>query len=259
MAFMIIFMVFTIPYFDFFIPRYLIAKQIWAFSLNIGLIEYLLNIFAFFFDRKKAHFVIFLGILYFFAISYLIASKYLLLHKNEISLLSTPIFFSLYFFIVIGIFISYLQLILSSAVLVYTIAPSFLVKMGLENWEVKTLEALPPQIPSTSSSTSTSSTEEIKYVLSIILKHKHNHTHYHYPENISKNIKWFRGVGYFIGLSGLGVAGYAAYQQKLQTIAAVNQANEMRRQNDLEALSQELITKEEYFKRNPGDRPSSVK
>ena len=140
MAFMIIFMIFTIPYFDFFIPRYLIAKQIWAFSLNIGLIEYLLNIFTFFFDRKKAHFVIFLGILYFFAISYLIASKYLLLHKNEISLLSTPMFFSLYFFIVIGIFISYLRLMLSSAVLVYTIAPSFLVKMGLENWEVKTPE-----------------------------------------------------------------------------------------------------------------------
>ena len=92
------------PYVDYLFPqRILIARHLWQFLGEIGFIPYLLNIFSKMFYKPTKNF--------------------LFLHNNTLHLLPKLHFFVLYAFIVIGIFASYIRLLLSGAILAYSLIP----------------------------------------------------------------------------------------------------------------------------------------
>ena len=64
------------------------------------------------------------------------------------------------------------------------------------------------------------------------------------------NVSRFRLLGFGIGVCTFCIGGYAAYQQCLQTISSQIQAEEMVRQNDLEEVSQGLMTRDDYLKKH---------
>ena len=78
---------------------------------------------------------------------------------------------------------------------------------------------------------------------------------YNYGNN-SSNSPRFKYFGLGIAIGTLCLGGYAAHQQKLQNLIAqeqnriaLEQNREFRRQNDLEEVSQGMMTKEDYLKK----------
>lgn len=81
-------------------------------------------------------------------------------------------------------------------------------------------------------------------------------SHHYYQGNASSNSRFFKRISIATAIAGVGIASYAAYQQRLQTEtaiiqaqAAVEQIDDFAQQNDLEEVSQGLMTKEQYLKK----------
>ena len=77
-----------------------------------------------------------------------------------------------------------------------------------------------------------------KYSLFSFHRHNNNHKHNQLPS--------WQKAGIISGCVGLAAACFTAYYTKIQA-----DFGKMQRQNDLEELSQGLITKEEYSRRWP--------
>lgn len=83
-------------------------------------------------------------------------------------------------------------------------------------------------------------------------KHVHHHNYY-YPPEIPRSY-FTRNVGLGIGGIGLCLTGFACYQYYRSANAAILAADAAVKANNLNALSQGIITREEYFKRHPEDK-----
>lgn len=74
-------------------------------------------------------------------------------------------------------------------------------------------------------------------------------SHHYYQGNASSNSRFFKRISIATAIAGVGIASYAAYQQRLQTETAIIQAQAAVEQNDLEEVSQGLMTKKQYLKK----------
>lgn len=98
-------------------------------------------------------------------------------------------------------------------------------------------------------------------------KHKHQHHHHHYPPHIPRS-NFYRNCGLGLATVTVGLSAYACYYYQLsahaalkqadaaikQADAAIKQADAAIKQNDLTAYQAGLISKEEYYKRQPQDK-----
>ena len=135
----------------------------------------------------------------------------------------------------------YYRILLSASIINHNISSNF-----LKSDEI-------PSEPKEISSTSYSKTINNNYSLFTFKKNTTNNY-----QQAAANAFRFRLFGLGVGICTLCIGGYAAYQQRLQTIAAqeavlAQQVNnlEMTRQNDLEELSQGIISKEDYLRKYP--------
>lgn len=81
----------------------------------------------------------------------------------------------------------------------------------------------------------------------------HNH-HHHYPSK-PPSTNFYRNCGLGFAAIGLGFSAYACYNYRLSALAAIDQANAAIEQADVAKVQAGLITKEEYYKRHPKDKP----
>lgn len=141
----------------------------------------------------------------------------------------------------------YLRLLLTASIISHNISFSFL----------KTEDHPNDELPSHGNKNPVNSKPEKSYSF-LTFRKTINNNQYH---QASTNAFRYRVIGLGIGACTLCIGGYAAYQQRLQTIAAQESVRaqeinnrEMTRQNDLEELSQGLMSKENYNKKYPPNK-----
>lgn len=225
----------TMPFFERIIPkRDLLAHKLWAFLKDLGIVTYFLELYYKYFMQKKENFYIQTFLIYFFCILYFIISKYLLLNKNVINSVSLSFLYTVFFALILGFLAFYLRFLLNLSIIIKDLEPMFHVQTeGFEN---------EPNTGSTKPKPETTSSK------SLFSYHRHHHNHnYNYDAlRAARNATLFKRLGFGVGLCGLGIAGYAAYQQGLQTYHTAREA-------DVAAFDAGLITKETYYQRHPED------
>jgi len=228
-----------------------LALNLWIFLYNMGFIDYFVNLYFKFFSQSNKQFYCQTFVIYGFCLLYLWLSKYLFLHKNTTLALDMVSHYLLYVGLILGLIAIYIRSLLFLSIFVVDLRHIY---------HFGDLEEKP--VISDEGKTKPGGNSWLSF-------HKHAHQHTHY-ENVAPKTSFFRRAGLGIAFLGLGVTGYAAYQQRLQTIAAqealkvaqeslkVAQESlneqlrnnlEMNRQNDLEEVSQGLRSKEDYLKK----------
>lgn len=129
----------------------------------------------------------------------------------------------------------YCRFLLSTSIIIHNISFNFL----------KTYD-----LPKTETSAKNVNNSTTNYSLfQFKTTHIHNHT------KAASNASSFRFIGLGIGFCTICIGGYAAYQSRIQSVAALDSLEalkinneEMRRQNDLEEVSQGLMSREYSIK-----------
>jgi hypothetical protein len=158
----------------------------------------------------------------------------------------------LYLFLIISAMMVYLRLLLTASIISHNISFNFL----------KT-ESLPDDTLPNHGNKNPVITNKPENLYSFLTFRKTiNNNQYN---QASTNAFRYRALGLGLGACTLCIASYAAYHQRLQTIAAQESLKvaqeslkaqeinnrEMSRQNDLEEVSQGLMSKENYSKKYP--------
>ncbi len=244
----------SVSYFDrFFSKRKKLASDLWNLLFNLGLINYFIEFYYKFFSQRKLYFYMQTVSIYSFCIIYLLISKYLFLYKDTIFSLDLLSYYFLYMGLVLGILAFYIRSLLFLSILIVDLQSVFL---------LGDLERDSDDMPKNTKADSLPKTGN-----SLLSFHRHTHQHNHY-EHVQGKVSFFKRAGFGVAILGLGITGYATYQQRLQTIAAQDSLKvaqdslkaaqdslkaqevnnfEMQRQNDLEEVAQGLLSKEDYY------------
>lgn len=232
------------PYIDNYIPK---RKTFAEFILNkfhtLGLLEYFVNIYIKFFCQNTKTCFIQTICLYVVSFFYILTSKYIFLNKLFLWENNIHFLIMLYLILFISNLAVYYRLLLSTSIIFFNLTLNI-----LKTEEFPDNPKNQPSSTPTSSESQISGKENSRSSLFVYTKNIHN-TYQSAPLNTSR----FRLIGLSLGFCTLCVGGYAAYQQRLQTIAAQESVRsqdknnfEMTRQNDLEEVSQGLMSKESY-------------
>jgi hypothetical protein len=236
--------------FDFIFPkRSIIAREVFILLNSWGILFYFENVYHNFFFQEKRTFNIQTCIIYLNCIFYVLISKYLFLNRFNLNQFSIYWVFILYLFLVISLCFVYIRILLNTSIIIHTLIPYYLT-FG----EIPEAENTP--------STTTGTTSQANNTYSLLHFSRYYNTSENAEHATRQSIR-FKKAGLAVGLFTLGIGSYAAYQQRLQTIAAQESVRiaqestrlqeidnrEMMRQNDLEEVSQNMRTMESYLKK----------
>ena len=245
----------TFPYLDRYIPsRKSLAQSVIKLFEVIGLNSYMAKIYIKFFGQEERSFLIQTSIIYGFSFIYIFISKYIFLNKFSLWEHNYQILILLYLFLFLSSIAIYYRFLLSTSIIFHNI-----------NFNVLKMEDYPPEkiltgtIPPIKPDVTPKVEETPRYSFFTYRKTVNNY------QQASLNITKFKLIGLGLGFCTLCIGGYAAYQQRLQTIAAQESViatqesvkaqginnNEMMRQNDLEEVSQGLMSKDSYQRKYP--------
>jgi hypothetical protein len=214
-------------------PRRNLIVIILNFLIEVNVFKFLTNLHSIVFYTKTKIYIMFVIFCYGLTIFYILVSRYNFYHKivlRETFSFSTTLIIGVFLFI--GLCGSYLRILINLSNIVVLAARAYVP------------EILDPILK----------VEPADYPINTprnflgFSKHTHNHNHYHPPQ--PKTTGWSR-FGVIAALGTLAVGSATYYHTRLQTAELQKQTQEFKRQNDLEELSQSLMTKEEYHKRNP--------
>lgn len=159
----------------------------------------------------------------------------------QLSSVTTLHLLCLYLILFLGLFANYTRFMLSTSILIFNLSESILF-FGEPN-DFDDNKKNPPSKPTMHA--------QLKGFTLFDFRRTYNY------ENTSRNASKFKYYGLGIAICTLCVGGYAAHQQKQQNLIAQEQNriaqeknNEFKRQNDLEEVSQKIISQEEYQRRH---------
>lgn len=222
-----------------------IITHIWESGLRYGIISYLLLIYKkTFIDLPTNSFKFRISLLYLGIFLYYVFTKFLLLNFSKIFSLNFQTLLICNILFLFSFFCFFFRIVLSLSLLTHQYYPIFMGPQSLVF--VEGLDSgLDPHGPNPPHYTHDSPKSKFT------LYQKNIHNYYTNSSQTPKNVNFYRVGGFVIGLLGVGIASYTAYLNHMQTAANLIQAKELARQNDLEELAQNLITKEEYRRRYP--------
>lgn len=230
--------------FDSILPqRPIIVRQLFLLLNYLGIIFYFENVYKKYFFQNKKAFNIQTCLIYFNCICYVLISKYLFLNRFNINQFSFHWSFVLYFFLVINLFFVYVRILLNTSIIIHNLIPYYLTFDELQSDK---------NTPSTTSVNPPSNTSHTGNSYSFFNFSRYYNTAENAEHAAQQSVR-FKRVGLVVGIATLGIGSYAAYQQHLQTIAALESVRlqeinnrEMMRQNDLEEVSQKIMSEETY-------------
>lgn len=227
-------------YFDYFIPS---KKEIILALFNLlnqyKLLTFFNNLYLIFFYQKTKDFFFQTTFIYVGGFFYVLVSKFLFLNAASLYLYSKLFIFFIYLVLNFCLFLVYLRFLLNISIILHNLSHIYKYE-PLSNTDnhlpSNTSQPIPPNRPT-----------QNNYTLFSHSTHTHSHTHH---EQAARNVSRFRLLGFGVAFATLFVGGYTAYQQQQQTYHTAREA-------DCAAVEAKLITKEEYYKRHPHDRPSN--
>lgn len=194
------------------------------FLKELNLLEFFTKLYMIVFYTKTRIYYNFRNICYGLTIVYMLVSRYYFYHqvvlREEFSYMALLVISLLLFVSFLG---SYLRLLINVSQIIGVITRYYTPEL-LD----PVLRVEPPELPPSSHK-------------SLFSFSHHTNNHYYPPQ--SKGVNWGR-FGFIVACGGMLISGATYYHTTRQTY-------EFKRQNDLEELSQGLITKEEYQKRHP--------
>lgn len=227
----------TLPYIDKFFPyREKMLYFILAFLNYIGVSAYMEKLLIGFFGHSDIPFFRNCITLYASCILYVLVSRILFVGQIQISDLNYFWFIIIYLCLFIGLMSMYLRVMLSSSLIIYNLSQNMLL-MGDD--------VPPPTSEPTTPKNVTINNYNNRYVGLDLRKISKEAPH------LPRNSGFYRGAGLCVSFLTLGIAGYAALEQRRQTSLSEMQNHELRRQNDLEEVEQGFLSKEEYLRRYP--------
>lgn len=224
-----------------------LLTELLVFLSKISVLDYLSGIYILFFCVPRPILIKRYIIICFISLCYITISRYYFYH---VTFLHEHLLYSkhiIYIILVLGIAVTYYRILLSISM--------FFVFMVLRTNNPSLLHPVVLYVlGETPDEPKSSNPSPRNYSLFHI-----NQSRNYYRENFkASNHGLHRNVGYGIGFFGLVVGFGAAYYGKVQADASLAQVKaqeinnfEMRRQNDLEEVSQGLMSKEDYTKKYP--------
>lgn len=236
----------TFSFVDYYIQlRYNMVRFILKFLDELNILVYFERIYIYYFTQPNNIFLRNTTFIYIGCFLYVLISKYLFINKNNLHSLTFNSILLLYVLLFISLITVYIRVLLNTSILLHNLS-----------WSILKTEELPFNGDSSPQSDFKNSAKPSGNSYNIFNFSK---TFNYSSEQTMRNAIRFKYAGLGIGICTLCVAGYAGYQQRLQTIAAQEQVRvqeinnrEMTRQNDLEEVSQGMMSKEDYQrKHNP--------
>jgi len=193
------------------------------FLAELNILKFFITLYSLVFYTITKVYLFFCLFCYGLTLLYMLVSRYYFYHKfvlrEEFSLSSIWLICLLLF---IGFCGSYLRILINVSIIIVAATRQYMPEL-LD----PLLRVEPPDLPSGSNKS--------------LFSFSYNNHNHHYPPQ-PKTTTWGR-LGIFVALGGVVISGATYYHMQRQTY-------EFTRQNDLEELSQGLITKEEYQERH---------
>jgi len=239
------------------LPQTLIEKKqkflynFFIFLEKTSALDFLATIYVMFFAVSKKVFFYRMCIILFINSLYIIVSRlYFIETVFHHKVFATYQNILIYFVLLLGLSIIYLRFLLNLSIfatlVAYNIDPKLLspnILYVLGDNDTPILEEKP-------SASDLSGTKRYSFININFSKN-----YFYQRFQVSKNTNTYKGIGLFLGFSTFIAASAAAYYGKLQVEATDRQTAATNRETDVAAVDAGLISKEEYYRRHPSDKP----
>jgi hypothetical protein len=241
------------PYTGFFLRRSQLTLTFLSFLDQLGILDYFCVFYVRFFAQPSRYFYFGVIMLAFTNIVYLITSRWFVYHT--IILQESLAFYTyiyIYLILFAGIAITYFRLLINLS--------SFLVNLSLKIDEnlispsivyiLNSNDNPPPAIPSEAPANRPFS------FINVNRSRAYYRQYYH-----QDHPRFYRSSVFYVGFATMVATGFAAYYTKsqadfarIQSEQAVKQTYHTAREADVAAVEAGLISKDEYYRRHPGDK-----